>query len=114
LDVLEKTLNTDTRTTLEYWITLQDAVQSASKRMLSSFHLAETRGTDASNMGLSPPDDYELKIRSIEASGRSKKLSQKLQIQMKLIEKNLGDRKPRPPSLNLYRSNTPSYIDVRV
>jgi len=98
----------------EKWITLESALSAAVERVEQSFRLADSRRRDAELMGLCPPDDHELRIRSSRLSGRSKQLRQKIQSRMNLIEEELSSRTPRRPGVNLYRGNTPSYIDVRV
>jgi len=96
------------------WISLEKALSTAIEGVENSTRLAESRRHDAAAMGLTPPEDPELKALSSQLSGRSKHLHRKIHSRMKLIEKDLSSRTPRPPGLNLYRSNTPSYIDVRV
>ncbi|RKX75475.1 MAG: hypothetical protein DRP60_08745 [Spirochaetes bacterium] len=114
LDILERTLSVDRQTSLERWTALQNEASSASAQIYRSFYLADSRRRDVTSMGYTPPEDNELHQRSLTASERSKKLYRKLRIQMNLIETDLSVRQPRPPVLNLYRSHTPSYIDVRV
>jgi len=96
------------------WISLERALSAAVEGVERSSRLAESRRRDVAVMGLTPPEDFELKARSSQLSGRSKQLYRKIQSRMNSIEKDLSSRTPRPPGLNLYRSNTPSYIDVRV
>ncbi|MCD6343181.1 MAG: hypothetical protein J7L76_05300 [Spirochaetaceae bacterium] len=114
LDILEKTLSANINTNLECWTALQKEASSASEQISRSFHLADSRRRDAASMGYAPPEDKELHQRSFKASERSKKLNRKLRLQMKIIETDLSVRQPRRPVMNLYRSRTPSYIDVRV
>ncbi len=114
LDILEKTLSANINTNLECWTALQEEAYSASEQISRSFHLVNSRRRDAASMGYVPPEDNDLHQRSFKASERSKKLNMKLRVKMKLIETDLSVRQPRRPVMNLYRSHTPSYIDVRV
>ncbi len=114
LDVLEKALSLNSKINLECWTAVLEGLTSASVQISRSFHLADSRRRDVSSMGYTPPDDNELHQRGLKASERLKKLNRKLRLQMNLIETDLSVRQPRRPVLNLYRSHTPSYIDVRV
>jgi len=114
LDSFETVLRENPGIGSKGWISLEKALSTAVEGVERSSRLAESRRRDAAVMGLTPPEDFELKARSSQLSGRSKQLHRKIQTQMKLIENDLSSRTPRRPVLNLYRSNTPSYIDVRV
>jgi len=102
------------RKNISYWEVLNQTALTASSNLKNSFHLAESRRSDIRAMGLAVPEDSGLMERSAAASAKSKKLFRKLHGHMRIIMDEMTVRKPRPPVLNLYSSNSPSYIDVRV
>ena len=121
LNSLEKALSDSSesktavsRKNISFWEVLNQSALTASSNLKNSFNLAESRRSDIRAMGLAVPEDFGLLERSAAASVKSKKLFRKLHGHMRIIMDEMTVRKPRPPVLNLYSSNSPSYIDVRV